>query len=134
MWQNARKFNKDLYDLIVTLNGLDFKFKSQILSSAGSIMDNITEGFERGGNRELIHFLAISKGSCGECRSQLYRIMDMGLGQLNFIEELIKDTEELSKQIGGFMVYLKNSELKGNKFYKKTDNNSNDRANNSNES
>lgn len=69
VWQSARSFNKQLYQILSDITDLDFRFKSQILSSAGSIMDNIAEGFERDGNKELIQFLAISKGSCGECKS-----------------------------------------------------------------
>jgi four helix bundle protein len=76
-WRLARRLCADIYKL--TLEGSfakDFELRNQINRSSGSIMNNIAEGFERGGNNEFIHFLSIAKGFCGEVRSQLYRAFD----------------------------------------------------------
>ena len=75
--QSARILCQDIHNIITTtsLNN-DYKLRDQINSSSGSIMDNIAEGFERNGKNEFRQFLSIAKGSCGETRSQLYRVFD----------------------------------------------------------
>lgn len=117
VWQFSRELAKEIH--LVTQKepwSKDYSLKDQINKSAGSIMDNIAEGFERGGNRELIQFLYIAKGSCGELRSQLNRARDKNHFDTNVFSSLNSKAIELSKQLSDFISYLKNSELKGEKY------------------
>jgi len=117
VWQKARDFAKLIYEYSSKGSfAKDFSLKDQINRSAGSIMDNIAEGFERGGNKEFIQFLSYSKGSSGEARSQLYRALDKThIEQLEF--DLLRNKSiELSKQLSGFISYLKTSEMRGAKY------------------
>ena len=79
IFQKARELSKKIYP-VTNREGFksDYRFVQQIRAAAGSIMDNIAEGFERTGNKEFINFLYIAKGSCGEVRSQLIRANDVG--------------------------------------------------------
>ncbi len=116
-WKESRILNQVLGDLIDT-----GKFKhcyrliNQIEGSAGSIMDNIAEGFEGGGNKEFTQFLYIAKGSCGELRSQLYRALDrkyiMQFEFDNFSQQAMKISSLIQKLIN----YLETSETKGIKY------------------
>ena len=77
IWQISRQLSKEICEIAdreIFRN--DFRLKSQIKGASGSVMDNIAEGFEREGNQEFKQALAISKGSAGEVRSQLYRAFD----------------------------------------------------------
>ena len=121
VWQLARELNIKITPIFNKLNeAKSYELKNQLDRSSGSVMDNIAEGFERDGNRELIQFLAIAKGSLGEVRSQLYRIFDR-----NFIEKenhdlLQEDCLQLGSKLGKFISYLNNSSIKGNKFKNQT--------------
>ena len=117
IWQESRKLAKRVFEITsVEPFHSDFKFRDQIKASSGSVMDNIAEGFEREGNKEFVQFLFISKGSCGEVRSQSYRAFDYKYIDQTILEELVLKTEQLSKKISSLITYLKKSELKGPKY------------------
>jgi len=113
-WQKARELNKFIGDIIDKGKfKRSYKLIDQIESSSGSIMDNIAEGFERGGNREFIQFLYISKGSCSEFRSQLYRALDRNyLTQIEF-DRLYNLAKEIIVLLQKLIDYLRKSEMKG---------------------
>ena len=76
-WQTTRELCKAVFDLINQGEfRKDFGLRDQIWKAAGSVMDNIAEGFDDGSTREFIRFLGYSQRSCGEVQSQLYRAQD----------------------------------------------------------
>ena len=119
VWKKSRILCNSIYPL-TTIGSFerDFKLRDQINASSGSVMDNISEGFERDGKNEFKQFLSIAKGSCGETRSQSYRAFDYKYINQDILDDLIFRTTQLSKKISSLMVYLKNSDFKGSKFIK----------------
>lgn len=117
IWQEARSFFVAIFrQTSLEKFNRDFVLIRQMRASSGSVMDNIAEGFERGGNREFIHFLSIAKGSLGETRSQLIRARDCGYLSEQELSDLVQQNKLLSKKIGALMKYLKNNPTKGSKF------------------
>ena len=117
VWKVARELCQIVYSLTKKDPFCkDFELVRQIRKSSGSIMDNIAEGYERDGNKEFIQFLSISKGSCGEARSQSYRALDQDYISKEEFEELYNKTSSISKMLSGFINYLRKSEINGIKY------------------
>ena len=110
-WQMARVLCQEIF-VITNTGGLakDFSLKDQIHRSSGSIMDNIAEGFDAGGNNEFVRFLNYSKRSASEVQSQLYRIIDRHYCTQTKFEALHEAACLIRAKIGAFIQYLESAE------------------------
>jgi four helix bundle protein len=116
-WKKARELTKNIYEITGKGNiSKDFALRDQLRRASMSIMANIAEGFERGGNKEFRQFLAVAKGSVGEVKAQLYVALDSGLMPLEQFNSLMALANETSRLLAGFLRYLKSSDQKGSKF------------------
>lgn len=117
IYQKSCALAKQVYD--ITRKGefkYDSRFVQQIRAAAGSVSDNIAEGFERNGNKEFINFLYIAKGSCGEMRSQVNRAHNVGFIDDATFEQMYTDCKKLSAGILSMINSLKNSSVKGTRY------------------
>lgn len=109
-WKKSRKLTREIYE--VTSEGdfsKDFGLRNQIERASVSIMSNIAEGFERGGNKEFVQFLFQAKASCAEVKSQLYVAKDTNYISDKSFKHLYELASEVSKLISGFISYLRKS-------------------------
>ena len=116
-WKKSRTLTQEIWK--ITNAGTfarDYKLKDQITAASGSAMDNIAEGFGRGGRLEFVNFLSIAKGSVDETKSQLYRALDFGHITEEKFEAVYALADEAGKTIQGLIDYLNSSSLKGTKF------------------
>lgn len=106
------------FDLLTETTSLDkdFGLRNQMNTSSGSVMDCISEGFERSGNSEFKNFLVIAKGLNGEFRSQLYRCLNRKYITQQKFDELYSRNEILGKKLMSFILYLQKTELKGQRY------------------
>ena len=110
-WQKGRELCQAVFRIISQGKfQKDYSLKDQIWRAAGSVMDNISEGFDDGGRKEFIKFLGYAQRSCGEVQSQLYRAMDCGYVDKNIFESVYQLAGECRKQIKGFRKYLREYE------------------------
>ncbi|MGQ0540315.1 MAG: four helix bundle protein [Blastocatellia bacterium] len=116
-WKLSRESTKLIHGVSSTGNfSKDYGLRDQIRRSSVSMMSNIAEGFERDGDKEFVHFLSIAKGSCGEARSQLYVALDQQYITEDEFRVTYDSLHNTGNLIGGFMKYLKQSDLRGAKF------------------
>lgn len=79
----------------------NFSLKDQIQRAALSVPSNIAEGSERGSSRDFAHFLNISKGSCGELRTQVYIARKLDLLGKSAFDQIVGESRELSSMLEG---------------------------------
>jgi four helix bundle protein len=116
-WQKARELTRAIY--AATASGKlsrDFGLRDQMRRAAVSILCNVAEGFERGGDREFVQFIAIAKGSSAEVRAQLYVALDQGYIDQETFNRLSASAIQINRMLSGLMKYLLSSDYKGSKF------------------
>jgi four helix bundle protein len=121
-WSKARELVNKIYSVTKRERfSRDKPLVYQVRRAAISVMSNISEGFERGSNKEFVQFLYIAKGSCGEVRCHITVASDQGyIDKEEFIE--MRDlAREVSGTIGNFIRYLRGSKMKGAKFKSNAD-------------
>jgi four helix bundle protein len=117
IWQLARRLTQEIYTLGRTPKfAKDYALKDQMQRAAVSIMSNVAEGFERGGNQEFVQFLYIAKASCGELRSQLYVALDQEYLDQTIMNKLITVLKRLSAMIKHLIDHLRQSGMRGPKY------------------
>lgn len=121
IWQLARQIENEIFQ--ISKEGLlskDFSLKDQLNRSAGSIMDNIAEGFGRGGRNEFIQFLSIAKASANELQSQITRSLDRHYISSEKFDNINSTVKLIINKIGALMKHLNEAEFKGQKFLNRT--------------
>jgi four helix bundle protein len=109
-WGKAREVTRDIYGFTSRPEfNKDFALRDQIRRAVISIMSNISEGFERGGDKEFIQFLSVAKGSSGEARAQIYVALDQGYISESEFSTTAERFTEIGRMISGFMKYLQQS-------------------------
>lgn len=99
-WKSARELVKVVYAL-TRQEGFsrDWGLKDQIQRAAVSVGSNIAEGHGRRGNKEMVQFLWIAKGSASEVQSQLYNALDLGYITKEQFDDIYNETNFLQVKI-----------------------------------
>ncbi len=105
IWREARSLHRQIYLNLQTCK--DFSFRDQMRRAALSVMNNISEGFERRTKKDFAHFLDLAKGSAGEVRSMTFAAEDVGILKASEARRLRFEYETLSRRIAGFQKHLR---------------------------
>ena len=108
VWKLSMELCTNIYELTnKELFSKDFGLKDQIRRASVSIPSNISEGFERDSKNQFVYFLTISKGSCGELRTQIRIARSLNYINENDYNLINEKCISVSKQLSGFINYLK---------------------------
>ena len=107
VWQKAMELVAEVYRLVKKLPKEElFALSDQIRRAAISIPSNIAEGQGRNSTKELIHFLAIAKGSKAELETQLLLCVKINYLKGAEIETAISLIQEIGKMLNALQKSL----------------------------
>jgi four helix bundle protein len=99
VWQRGCTLAVDVFETFSSCR--NFTMQDQVQRAALSIPSNVAEGYERDSNKEFVRFLNISKGSCGELRTQLYISRKLQFIKKGDSDRLITESKEISAMLHG---------------------------------
>ena len=100
VWQDGRRVVNAVYEQASGgVFAKDWGLKDQIQRAAVSICSNIAEGHARRGNKEMVKFLWIAKGSASEVQSQLYHALDRGYVIKETFDSIYADLNRIQAKI-----------------------------------
>lgn len=109
VWKDAKQLAVRIYRLTKQLPADErYGLTSQLCRAAVSVSTNIAEGTGRGGDRELVRFLYIARGSSREVESLLEIGQELGFltgdefgGALKAADSASRQLSVLIKRLGG---------------------------------
>ena len=100
VWLKARFFVNSIYTATKMFPKEElFCLTQQMRRAAISIPSNIAEGFGRGTNPQIVHFLDIAQGSAFELETQIYISFDQNYITSEHCDSLQFEIEEIKKMI-----------------------------------
>jgi len=118
VWQQSRQLALEVHRGTASLRGRhEYDLMRQLRRSAYSVPANIAEGFERGSRREMMQFLSVAKGSCGELRSHLSLAAGLGLLEDTRMTALRTEAVIVGRGLGALIRYLNQSTIPGSRWH-----------------
>ena len=107
VWQKAGDLVLQVYKLSKSFPKEElYGLSDQMRRAAVSIPSNISEGSQRGSDKEFSHFLRIALGSSAELETQLILCQKLGFSQAEVLESAMASNSELQKMINAFLKKL----------------------------
>ena len=111
VWQEAMHLVKEIYRITSGFPKEEmYALVGQMRRAAISIPSNIAEGSARTGNKELLQFLSIARGSLSELETQVFIAKE--LNYLKDETELLMRIDKIFGLIGGLIKSIRARELK----------------------
>ncbi len=107
-WKKSRELTLEIYKISQTFPKQErYGLVSQIRRAVTSIEANIAEGFYRNSTKDLIRFLYISRGSCGEVINFVTLCKELNYISEESCSNLLKTADEVARQLNGWINSLK---------------------------